>query len=98
MVLRDENLPPLKWKLGRVVELHPGNDDLVRVVTVRTESGNFKRAIAKLCKLPASSSNDDKISVSNLVGGMFEANANLANCFIDGLSDAKTADSASGAA
>ncbi|XP_011858157.1 PREDICTED: uncharacterized protein LOC105555724, partial [Vollenhovia emeryi] len=45
VVLRDEQLPPLKWKLGRVLELHPGADDLVRVVTVKTVDGNLKRSI-----------------------------------------------------
>lgn len=70
VLLRDENLPPLRWKLGRVSELHPGHDGLVRVVSIRTDNGNFKRAIAKLCKLPLPSASDAKISDANLVGGM----------------------------
>ncbi|XP_071578810.1 uncharacterized protein [Temnothorax nylanderi] len=73
VVLRDENFLPLKWKLGRVIELHPGYDGLVRVVTIRTENGHFKRAIAKVCKLPVSSNSDEEISVPNLVGDMSEA-------------------------
>lgn len=52
VILRDENLSPLKWKLGRVTELCPGNDNAVRVVTIRTKDSCFKRSIAKLCKLP----------------------------------------------
>ncbi|KMQ89534.1 hypothetical protein RF55_10830 [Lasius niger] len=52
VLLRDDNLPFLKWKTGRIVEVHAGKDKLVRVLTVRTTSGNTKSAISKLCKLP----------------------------------------------
>jgi len=78
VVLRDENLPPLKWKLGRVEGLHLGSDGLIRVVSVRTENGLFKRAIAKLCKLPVRTNETEKISLPNLVGGMFEPNLSVA--------------------
>ena len=30
---------------------HPGQDELVRVVTVRTQHEEYKRPIAKLCSL-----------------------------------------------
>lgn len=45
----DELLPPAKWSLGRVIEVHPGTDGLVRVVTVRHQNGIFKRPVSKLC-------------------------------------------------
>lgn len=32
----DERYPPAKWRLGRVTEVHPGADGLVRVATVCT--------------------------------------------------------------
>lgn len=52
-LLRDENLPPMKWKLVRITEEHPGSDGIVRVVTVLSASGNsFRRSITKLCPLP----------------------------------------------
>lgn len=50
----DERYPPSKWPLGRVCELHPGKDGLVRVVTVRTQVSILKRPIVKLCLLPIS--------------------------------------------
>lgn len=29
VLIHDDNLPPGKWAMGRVVELHPGNDGFV---------------------------------------------------------------------
>ncbi|XP_046420473.1 uncharacterized protein LOC124179783 [Neodiprion fabricii] len=52
VLLKEENLPPLQWLLGRVVEVHVGADNIVRVATVRTSTGLFKRAVKKLCPLP----------------------------------------------
>ncbi|XP_062704313.1 uncharacterized protein LOC134286676 [Aedes albopictus] len=54
VVLKDENQPPLSWLLGRITEVHTGADGNIRVVTVRTKDGSFKRAISKVCILPIS--------------------------------------------
>ncbi|XP_033229696.1 uncharacterized protein LOC117181241 [Belonocnema kinseyi] len=45
VLLKDENLPPLQWNMGRIVSTHPGPDNIVRVVTVKTTSGLYKRCI-----------------------------------------------------
>ena len=37
--------------LGRIVFTHPGQDGMVRAVTVRTQYGEYKRPITKLCFL-----------------------------------------------
>lgn len=52
VLIRDDRLPPNEWLLGRIIELHPGADGLVRVVTLRTTTGIYKRSISKLCLLP----------------------------------------------
>lgn len=52
VLIKEDNLPPLQWTRGRVIELHPGQDKIVRVVTVKTKTGSFKRAVTKLCLLP----------------------------------------------
>ncbi|XP_062541377.1 uncharacterized protein LOC134209407 [Armigeres subalbatus] len=52
VLVKEDNLPPLKWKLGRVAEIYTGADGNVRVVDVRTKDGMFKRAISKICVLP----------------------------------------------
>jgi len=48
MVIHEENIPVSHWRLGRVVQVHPGADGLVRVVTLKTASGSVKRPITKL--------------------------------------------------
>lgn len=50
--IRDDNLPPLQWSIGRVIATHVGTDNHVRVATVRTSRGDFKRAVRNLCPLP----------------------------------------------
>lgn len=39
VVLKDENLPLLKWKLARVTETFPGKDEMVRSVTIKIVTG-----------------------------------------------------------
>nr|CAI5862193.1 unnamed protein product [Callosobruchus analis] len=52
LVLLKEPTLPQHWRLGRVVELHPGKDNIPRVVSVHTRSGIVKRSVLKLCCLP----------------------------------------------
>lgn len=52
VLIRDERLPPNQWLMGRIVAVHPGKDDIVRVVTLKTKNGLLKRPIVKICRLP----------------------------------------------
>ncbi|XP_018358515.1 PREDICTED: uncharacterized protein LOC108758199 [Trachymyrmex cornetzi] len=52
VIIKDDNLSPFKWKLGRIVSVHPGKDGVARVATVRTTTGITKITTAKLCSLP----------------------------------------------
>lgn len=52
VLIKHENLAPCHWPLGRIVEVHPGNDGVVRVATLKTTRGLLKRAVHKLCPLP----------------------------------------------
>lgn len=54
VIIRENNLPPSTWVLGRIQQTHPGRDQLVRVATIRTSKGEVKRPISKLVKLPVS--------------------------------------------
>ncbi|XP_035205975.1 uncharacterized protein LOC118181006 [Stegodyphus dumicola] len=55
VIIKEDNTPSLKWKLGRITEIYPGNDYKVRVVKVKTADVEFKRPIHKLCVLPIDS-------------------------------------------
>lgn len=54
VIIKDNRLPPAKWLLGRVVDVHPGSDGLVRVVSIKCKENVIKRPIHKLCLLPIS--------------------------------------------
>lgn len=51
VILKDDNLPPQRWKLGRIIQTHLGTDGHARVVTVQTQTDTIKRPIHKLCPL-----------------------------------------------
>ncbi|XP_046143095.1 uncharacterized protein LOC123988133 [Osmia bicornis bicornis] len=52
VIIKEDNSPPLRWCLGRVVQTHKGRDGVIRVVTVRTADATYKRPITKICILP----------------------------------------------
>lgn len=69
VAIRQENLPPTQWCIGRVVELHPGEDGLVRVITTKHYdaasdcSYTRKRPIHKICiLLPEEDSSETIVS------------------------------------
>jgi hypothetical protein len=51
-LIKDDNLPPLKWRLGRVTRVFPGTDGISRVAELRTTSGLTRRAFSRICPLP----------------------------------------------
>lgn len=57
VIIKDENLPPMKWIMGRIIDVHPGTDGLIRVATIRTASSILKRAISRLSVLPIDTTN-----------------------------------------
>ena len=51
VILQESGTVPTKWPLGRVVRTHPGQDNLVRVVTLKTAQGTYKRPVSKIAVL-----------------------------------------------
>ncbi|XP_053969571.1 uncharacterized protein LOC128871659 [Anastrepha ludens] len=54
VIIHDDNLPPQRWKLGRVESTVRGRDGHVRVVRLRTTNGSCCRPVHKLAILPVS--------------------------------------------
>ncbi|XP_070142231.1 uncharacterized protein [Drosophila kikkawai] len=54
VIVHEDNLPPQRWLLGRVVSTIAGSDNIVRVANVRTAKGIIRRPIRKLALLPVS--------------------------------------------
>jgi len=66
-LILNEITPPTKWPLARITDVHPGDDGLVRVVTVKTATSSFKRPISKLVLLPVPSLASEERSVNHQV-------------------------------
>lgn len=52
VLYREDNLPPTKWPLARILEIHPGDDHNTRAVTIKTSTTVLKRPIDKISVLP----------------------------------------------
>ncbi|XP_076394339.1 uncharacterized protein LOC143265527 [Megachile rotundata] len=59
VTIREDNIPPMHWRLGRIIAVHAGQDNVVRVVTVKTQDGEFKRCVKKLAPLPVDIDTDN---------------------------------------
>lgn len=53
-LIKGPNLSPSKWILVRVVKTHPGKDEKIRVVTVKTRFKEYVRHIVKIVPLSVS--------------------------------------------
>jgi len=51
VLLNEDGMIPTKWPLGRIVEVHPGKDGVVRVATVHTSTGTYRRPVTKVALL-----------------------------------------------
>lgn len=52
VLVKEDDLPPTKWLFGRILQKHPGTDNLTRVVTIKCKNALIKRPTSKLCILP----------------------------------------------
>ena len=48
VLILDLESPRNVWKNGKIIKIYPGRDGEVRVTTVRTSTGNFRRPTRKL--------------------------------------------------
>lgn len=60
VIVKEDDMPPAKWLLGKIKALHPGTDQLVRVATVQCKGDHLlKRPLSKLILLPKYSESND---------------------------------------
>ncbi|XP_075159825.1 uncharacterized protein LOC142232979 [Haematobia irritans] len=52
VVIRDDQLPPCEWRLGRICKAYRGSDGYVRVADIKTSSGIVTRDITKAPRNP----------------------------------------------
>ncbi|KAF0751198.1 Uncharacterized protein FWK35_00016915, partial [Aphis craccivora] len=52
VLIKEDNITPLSWSLGRVIRVQAGADGVVRVATVLSRGKEVKRSVRKLCPLP----------------------------------------------
>ena len=51
VLIVEKNTPRGHWPLGKVIDVTPGPDNVVRSATVKTKSGEYVRPVSKLCLL-----------------------------------------------
>lgn len=56
VILKEDNIHPLHWRLGRVCKLYPGTDGVPRVADINTAKGVVRRALNRICLLIEESS------------------------------------------
>ncbi|XP_015121007.1 uncharacterized protein LOC107043858 [Diachasma alloeum] len=42
VIMKEDNLPPMQWALGKVIKTHAGADGIIRAVTVKTAKGTYE--------------------------------------------------------
>ncbi|KAG6457337.1 hypothetical protein O3G_MSEX010257 [Manduca sexta] len=52
VLIQEDNVPPLSWRLGRVARLFFGPDGISRVADINTTRGCIRRPLVRLCPLP----------------------------------------------
>ncbi|RVE43224.1 hypothetical protein evm_012104, partial [Chilo suppressalis] len=68
VIIKEDNLPPLKWRMGRIQALFPGKDGIPRVADICTSNGVIRRALSRLCPLHFDESSTEELKNSSSTG------------------------------
>lgn len=42
IIIKEDMVPPLQWHTERIITIHPGQDNVIRIATVKTVKGLVK--------------------------------------------------------
>jgi len=59
VMLKEDDTMPLSWIMARIIAVHPGQDDVIRAVTVLTKKGTYKRPVVKISLIPTETMGED---------------------------------------
>ena len=82
VLIGEPNVARGRWNLGKVTEVYPSKDGLVRVVQVKTEDGLYTRPIHRLCLLEKAPETNDGMVTNQIAqdgwsGGSVSANLKI---------------------
>lgn len=78
VLIKDDSLLPNCWSRWIIIAVHPEEDGRVRVVTLKTASGQLTMPITKICALPISDDNDQNFTTDD--SKIVESSAKIATC------------------
>jgi hypothetical protein len=61
VLIKEDDLPPLQWRLGRITRTIPGKDGVIRVVDLHTAHGHLRRPVLKIARLPLDSAQEEAL-------------------------------------
>lgn len=59
VLIKEDNLPPRNWLMGRINKVFEGPDKKIRVASIRTSKGIIERNIRKICPLVETAESKD---------------------------------------
>ena len=65
VILREDNVPPMQWPLGRIIKVQPGADGIIRMATVRAATSTLDRSIKRMVPLPSRMTPDDSETINS---------------------------------
>lgn len=66
VLIGDDHVPMANWPMGVVTEVFKGPDDVVRVATIRTATGIYKRNVRVLAPLPIAAEKQSEEAADNV--------------------------------
>lgn len=65
VIIKEDNQPPTRWKMGRILKVIEGEDGLVRTAILKTSTGILRRPIVKLALLIEGSEDESASNEAN---------------------------------